>query len=175
MTDPASHVPSGWLRWRARRKTSASEMAVTAQTVYDELVKATISPGIRSHGLSGSGGRYTLRCEPCWVLASLQKSSYSDAAEIRFTLNLLVANRATWGAARREKPYLPDRPSAGTIYGAGESRTRIGELLPDGADKWWRIHREVDPAAVAADFLHDFEQYGLPWLRREMSAQGCDA
>lgn len=148
---------------------------MTAQSVYDELIKAAISPGFRNHGLAGSGGRYTIPCERCWVLASLQKSSYSDAAEIRFTLNLLVANRATWDAARAEKPYLPDRPTAGTIYNAGESRTRIGEILPDGADKWWRLHGRVDPAAVADDFLHDFEQYGLPWLRREMLAQGCDA
>ena len=175
MADPESHLPGGWLRWRTRRKTPASEVAVPAQAVYDELVKATISPGIRSHGLSGSGGRYALRCEPCWVLASLQKSSYSDAAEVQFTLNLLVVNRATWGAARADRPYLPDRPSPGTIYSVGESQTRIGKLLPDGADKWWRIHGGVDPGAVADDFLHDFEQYGLPWLRRQMLAQGCDA
>jgi hypothetical protein len=109
------------------------------------------------------------------VLASLQKSSYSDAAEIRFTLNLLVANRATWEAARVDKPYLPDRPTAGTIYNVGESRIRVGELLPDGADKWWRLHGGVDPSEVAEDFLHDFEQYALPWLHREMLAQGCDA
>jgi hypothetical protein len=153
----------------------ASEVSVTAQELYDNIVKAAISPGLRSLGLSGSSGRYSLRCNQCWVLTSLQKSSYSDAAEIRFTLNLLVANRTTWASAQTEKPYIPDRPSAGTVYNAGESSTRIGALLPDGADKWWRIQEGVDPAVVAQDLLDDFERYGLPWLRREMQAQGCDA
>jgi hypothetical protein len=39
------------------------------------------------------------------------------ADEIQFTVNLLVANRLQWEAARTERPHLPERPSAGTIDG----------------------------------------------------------
>ena len=175
MTDGSSKVPQGWLRWRTRPKVSSSEVEVTAQAVYDELVKTAISPGFRKLGLSGSGGRYSMRSDNCWVLVSLQKSAYSDAREVQFTLNLLVANRSAWDSARAQKTYLPERPAAGTKYSAGESQTRIGQLLPDRADKWWRIHQGASPAAVADDLLRDFETIGLPWLLGEMKTLSAHA
>ena len=71
----------------------------------------------------------------CWALLSLQKSAYSDAAEVQFTVNLLIANKAEWVAARTERPHLPQRPAAGTIYGEPAIQERIGMLMPESADK----------------------------------------
>jgi hypothetical protein len=101
-----SGVNEGWLRWRTRRKVRASEVAVTAQQTYDVLLRDLLSPGLRLLGLTGSAGRFQLRCEACWVLLGLQKSAYSDAAEVQFTVNLMVANKNSWATMRAEKPYL---------------------------------------------------------------------
>jgi hypothetical protein len=154
---------------------AAATGSVPLQEVYGDLVKTVISPKMRGLGLTGSGGRYSLPSGQCWALASLQKSAYSDGAEIRFTLNLLVANKATWASARSAKPYLPERPNAGTRYGAGEAQSRIGALIPGGEDTWWRIYQAVDLTAVSDDLLRSFEQYGLPWLKEHIQALGSDA
>jgi hypothetical protein len=162
-----------WLRWRTRRRVPASETVVTAQVTYQGLVRERLSPGFRGLGFTGSSGKYALGCDTCWVLLALQKSAYSDAAEIQFTVNLLVANKVQWASAREERVHLPERPSAGRGYGVPVAQARIGELLPDGADKWWRVHAGVDLAAVSADVLNDTEQYALPWLGARMAEQNC--
>jgi hypothetical protein len=162
-----------WLRWRTRRRVSASETVVTAQVMYQRLVRERLSPGFRGLGFIGSSGRYALRCDGCWVLLALQKSAYSDAAEVQFTANLLVANKVQWASAREERAHLPERPSAGIGYGVPVAQARIGQLLPGGDDKWWRVYAGVDLAAVAADVLNDTEQYALPWLAAQMAEQHC--
>jgi hypothetical protein len=83
-----------WLRWRTRRKTPANAVEVSAQALYDALVKDTLSPAFRALGFKGSGGRYSMPGSDCWALLGLQKSAYSDAAEVQFTINLLVVNKS---------------------------------------------------------------------------------
>ena len=68
---------------------------------------------------------------------------------------------------------MPNRPAPGTIYGGSVAQTRIGTLLPDGTDKWWRVHDGASSLAIAQDVLADVEAHGLPWLRLEMEEKGC--
>ncbi|MEQ4210174.1 DUF4304 domain-containing protein [Actinopolymorpha sp. B9G3] len=161
-----------WWQWRARRRTPASAVDVPAQAIYDAMVKEVLSPSFREMGLKGSGGRYSWASQTCWALMSLQKSAYSDAVEIQFTVNLLVANKQQWEAARSQRTYLPERPSAGTIYGDPAAQERIGMVQPDRADKWWRIHPEVDLAAVTTDVLNDTREFAIPWLRQQVEGRG---
>jgi Domain of unknown function (DUF4304) len=140
--------------------------------MYATLVKDVLSPGFRDLGLKGSGGRYTLAEPGSWALMSLQKSAYSDATEIQFTVNLLAANKEAWDAARAERPYLPQRPAAGVVYGEPTAWTRIGTLTPEGADKWWRIYAGVDQAEVTAEVLHNVREFALPWLREQVRELG---
>ena len=68
----------------------------TTQENYAALVKDRLSPAFRELGLRGSGGRYELPLRvPGWALPDLQRSAYSDKAEIRFTVNLLVVSQVT--------------------------------------------------------------------------------
>lgn len=162
---------SPWWDWRLRPRGAANvdtpqAGVATAQQNYEVLVKDHLSPAFRDVGLRGTGGRYSLPIEvPGWALLGLQKSSYSDKAEIRFTVNLLVVTRASWFEARESKPYLPEKPSAGVIYGAGEAQARIGSLHPDGADKWWRVLAGPPALAVADDVIQDVATLALPWLQ----------
>jgi hypothetical protein len=151
----------------------AAEVGVTAQQAYDELVGELLSPGFRRLGMTGSKGRYKLACASGWALLGLQKSAYSDAAEVQFTINLMVANKQTWASVRSEKPYLPERPAPGTSYGDATAQTRIGALMPGEADIWWRVHEGVSTFEIAADVLANVEVFGVPWLRREMGVRGC--
>lgn len=164
---------AGWMRWRTRRRASAAAVPGAAQGLYRDLVRGALSPAFRTLGFSGSGGRYSLPADGCWALLGLQKSVYSDRQEVRFTANLLVANRATWASLRAQMGYLPERPAPSTLYGDKIAQSRIGDLLPDAADTWWRIYAGVDLDAVGQDVITSIERYGLPWLRREMARHGC--
>jgi hypothetical protein len=161
-----------WLQWRLRTRTPASGVDVPVQVVHDAIVKEVLSPGFRELGLKGSGGRYSWASPTCWALLSLQNSAYSDAVEIQFTANLLVANRLQWEAARAERSHLPQRPSAGTIYGEPAAHERVGRVQPDRADKWWRIYPGVDPAPVTTDVLQDVRDFAIPWLRQQVHSRG---
>jgi hypothetical protein len=168
-----AEVDPRWLGWRTRRRVPASEVPVTSQAIYDCLVKDCLSPRFRQLGLTGSSGRYSLRCERCWVLMGLQKSRYSDAAEVQFTMNLLVVNKALWASTRASRPYLAERPAPSALYGDPVAQTRIGSLLPGGEDKWWRVFDGVDVGAVANDVFTETEGYALPWLHARMDEHNC--
>lgn len=162
-----------WWRWRLRRRgqRSATSSGATAQELYDAAIKQRVSPALRDLGFRGSGGRYHLPSESHWVLLGLQKSAYSDRAEIRFTVNLAVIPRSVWEAKRSELSYLNERPSAGVIYGPWAAHARIGSLTPGGEDKWWRIGDSAAPVTdVVDDLLHDIERYAVPWLRAMTAA-----
>jgi hypothetical protein len=166
-------MDSKWMQWRTRQRVPASSVPVRAQHLYDDMVKRLISPGLRQLGFTGSGGRYSLRADGCWSLLGLQKSVYSDGHEVRFTANLMVANKETWAGLRAEKPYLPERPAPGTLYGDQIAQKRIGSLLPAVEDTWWRVYDGVDLDAVANDVITGIGQHGLPWMRGQMAQQGC--
>lgn len=162
-----------WLRWRTRTRVPAAAVPRAAQTVYDDLLKGVLSPAFRALGFTGSAGRYSLGADGCWALLGMQKSAYSDGNEVRFTANLFVANKERWASMLAEKPYLPKRPAPSTSYGEGIAQSRIGQLLPDPADTWWRLYDGVDLGAVAEDVTTSIERYALPWLREQLIDQGC--
>jgi hypothetical protein len=167
-------VDGKWLQWRTRKRVPASAVEVTAQVMYQHLVKESLSPALRELGFRGSGGRYSLPCAHCWAQLGFQKSSYSGAKEVQFTAKLQVANTSAWEHGRSERPYLPERPAPGTIYGGDVAAyARIGDLTPDASDKWWRIHGDIDAAAVVADVIHDVREYAMPWLVEQMRARDC--
>jgi Domain of unknown function (DUF4304) len=111
-------VDGKWLRWRTRKRVSASAVGVAAQAMYHHLVKESLGPALRELGFKGSGGRYSLPCAHCWAQLSLQKSAYSDAVEVQFTANLQVVNTSDWAEARSERPHLPERPAPGMFAAA---------------------------------------------------------
>lgn len=157
-----------WLQWRTRRRVKGEAVAVPAQELYQSLVKERISPGLRALGFKGSSGRYELAGYPPFALLGLQKSAYSDAAEVQFTANLLVVGELTWQKLRAERPHLPERPAPGVGYGTGVPQSRIGTLTESGDDKWWRVTSPDLLDQVAEDFLADIEAFGLPWMQARL-------
>ena len=161
-------VDEKWRRWRLRERVPAAAVPVAAQTLYDEFVKDALSPSFRHMGFIGSGGRYSIKSETCWALLGLQKSAYSDGREVRFTASLLVASHNSWQALRAASPHLPERPAPGTLYGRGIAQSRIGPLLPEGEDLWWRVYDGVELAVVADDVVSAIRAHGLPRLRDQI-------
>ena len=132
------------------------------------LMKERLAPGLRALGCKGSAGRFLLPSDAFWSFIGFQKSAYSDAKEVQVTVNLSAIPRQVWQEQRDQSPHLPEKPSPSTFYGSWAPQTRIGDLLPDGEDKWWRVVADDQNAAVANDLLAGIEAYGLPWLRQQM-------
>lgn len=128
-------------------------------------MRKAFAPALRSAGLRGSNGRFELPSEAYWAQLGFQKSAYSDGRELRFTVNLSVIGRTEWAAQIAARPYLGQRPTPNTHYGTWADQTRIGQLTPEGEDKWWRVVPDVGAGAIRDDVLADLLTYGVPWLR----------
>jgi hypothetical protein len=139
----------------------------TAQTTYAAMVKTEIAPRLRALGFKGSGQVFQLPDEDHWAMIGFQKSTSSDAARVKFTVNVLVVTRAAWVARRAEAPYLGERPSPNVHAGGGWWR-RIGELLPDRGDLWWQVESGADTSELAAAVLWAIEDFALPAMRDRM-------
>jgi hypothetical protein len=139
------------------------------QAVYGELMKSAFGPALRDAGLRGSGGRFELPSEVYWAQLGFQKSAYSDAQEVRFTMNLSVIRRDEWSEQTAAKQYLGKRPTPTIHYGTWADQTRVGMLTASGEDKWWQILRGANSDDVRDDALHDLVTYAVPWLRERVS------
>lgn len=144
----------------------------SAQTLFTAFVRDLLSPALRELGFAGSNGDYSLRSDRCWALLSLQKSVSSTAAEVRFTVNLTVIDKAAWAEARAAWPHLPERPSSANLsYGIGAPAERLGPLAPEATDKWWNLARDARSKSIADEVVAMIGRYGLPWLHDQMARQ----
>jgi len=156
---------------RQRDNTIRGDGQPTPQDVYAQMMKTTFAPALRAAGLRGSNGRFELPSHAHWAQLGFQKSSYSGADEVRFTVNLSVISRTEWEKQKAAKPYLGRQPTPTGRYGPWADQARIGELTPARADKWWRIIRGADVEPVQADALADLLAYAVPWLKACVTQQ----
>lgn len=160
-----------FLRWRTRPKKHESDAHHPSPPlqVYAEWMKTAFGPALRAEGMRGSGGRFEFPSEVVWAQLGFQKSTYSDAQEVRFTVNLSVIRRDEWHQQTSAHPHLGERPKPTFHYGAWADQARIGTLTPGGEDKWWRIVRGAARLDVVRDdAIHDLLTYGVPWLRERI-------
>jgi hypothetical protein len=146
---------------------------MTAQETFAAMLRDEVAPALRKLGLKGSGQRYELPSDDYWAIVGFQKSKWSDAAEVAFTLNLTVASRRGCAEARATHPHLPERPSpTRTLYGAGVDKwiwqSRIGLLLPDRNDRWWDVTAGQDTRALATELIDIIRDRALPAMRERM-------
>lgn len=100
-------------------------------------------------------------------MLGFQKSAFSDANQIRFTINVAVVSRDVWEAARKKWPELPPRPTVNVPQGPVWWR-RLGHLITTGEDIWWVVEAGMDTAELADAVLRAVEDYGLPAMRAQM-------
>jgi Domain of unknown function (DUF4304) len=141
----------------------------TAQELFASAIKDTFAPVLRSAGLRGSGQAFSLPSTSHFALLGLQKSVYSDSAELRFTINLKVISKQAWERRRKERPDFPAKPSPNIGYG-GEWDERIGRLLPGGEDKWWSIRSDGNNRSTIAEVADVIVNVAVPALRTQVQA-----
>jgi hypothetical protein len=159
----------------SERRLRQNSSVPTAQETFSRMLRELVAPALRDLGFKGSGQVFELPAEGAWALLGFQKSVGSHKGEVKFTINLVVAQKEKWAAARQERPYLPVRPSANAKYGSYAWCQRIGSVHPRRKDHWWRLSADSDGRALAHEVVDWIARYALPAFRVHLSdspAQG---
>jgi hypothetical protein len=82
----------------------------TAQVVFERMLREEVAPALRELGLRGSGQRFRLPSESHWALLAFQKSQWSDADEIRFTVNVMTVSETFGRHSPRRTPNSVGSP-----------------------------------------------------------------
>jgi hypothetical protein len=93
-----------------------------------------------------------------------QKSSFSDSAALKFTVNLSVIGREVWAEQAAADPRLGKKPKPSTFYGSWAEQVRIGRLTPSGEDLWWWLRQNDDPNLVGEQVVPVLLDLAVPWL-----------
>lgn len=162
----------------------------TAAAFYRSFLRDRIAPALRSLGLSGAGNTFTLPDESTWAIVGFQSDGRLSGLGIpNFTINLTRADKAGWDRKRREQPWYPAVPGAGSMEPA--ECIRIGALVPVKAtlsDRWWLLDDGIDhplehpalgglmvdlygppmpPAEAARQVTEAVRDHAIPWLMGE--------
>lgn len=149
-----------------------AEVASSAQDIYATVMRRDVAPLLRRLGLQGSGQTYELPSPHTWALLGFQKSRYNTTDQVRFTVNLTVADKSDWAAALHRFPEFGTRPRVGMNYGRNASvwTRRIGDFMPTRKDQWWEITPATDSAALAHTVCEALTIYAVPALVAQTEA-----
>jgi hypothetical protein len=126
-----------------------------AQDKFKELLADHFSPWLKERGFKRRDTTFRRRREQAWQILNFQRSKFSDASDVPFTINLGVAldllhDDPSW------------RPRGWPLEYECDFRERIGQLHK-GEDHWWRIRARRPTRGIVKDVLVALET-ALPWL-----------
>lgn len=151
-------------------QSSTSQPPAKATDLFREILNSRWAPLLRAEGFKGSGKIYVLPDERDWVMLGFQSSASSSAAGVKFTINLLVAGKAPYEAARESASYLSARPSPNVRGGPYRYSQRVGQLV-HGADHWWWLRAGEDAEPIIEEVIQVLSGVAIPQLRAEMNDQ----
>ncbi|HEY1487919.1 MAG TPA: DUF4304 domain-containing protein [Micromonosporaceae bacterium] len=140
----------------------------TLQQVYRRLLQHEIAPALHELGLSGSGRVYHFDSDEAWGLLGFRASPGDADGSIRFTVDLCVVSKLVWDSAQRASSIRSEHPVPGAYNGKFVWDRRIGQLMPEPSDRWWRIDVDTDLGSVAADVVAAIRDFGLPAARAQL-------
>jgi Domain of unknown function (DUF4304) len=132
------------------------------------MLRDEIAPALRARGLKGSGATYLLPDDTHWLQIGFQSSRWNSGEEVRFTVNLAIADKAAWGRVAAERGSS-DKPNP-NVRSQENRVARLGSLA-FGEDRWWSVLDGSAQTSGAANVVLDaIDRVGLPWLRAKGAA-----
>lgn len=128
----------------------------TAQDKFKELLTGRLAPWFTEQGFKRRDSTFRREREGAWQIVNFQRSKYSDARVVRFTVNLGVAlevlhDEPPWAGRGWPLEYECD------------FRQRLGPLYK-GKDHWWRVRPRLPVGPTAKDVLKALEGRAIGWL-----------
>ncbi len=102
----------------------------------------------------------------CWGVINFQKSRYSAADEKSFTINLAIASKRI--LQYQGEPTTVPPPS----YACHWAEIRIGSLMSDRKDKWWKLSDEASYALVEGEVREALSDLAIPLIKPHLTEQG---
>jgi hypothetical protein len=127
-----------------------------ARDTFKDLLGDRIAPWLRDRGFKRRDATFRRERDAGWQVVNFQRSRFSDAGVVRFTVSLGVGLRLL-----HEKPPWASR--GWPLEYECDFRERLGPLHK-GDDHWWRVRPMLPPGRVAKDVLRGLEDAGLSWL-----------
>ena len=127
----------------------------TAQDKFKELLADDFSPWLKARGFKRRDTTFRRRRDTAWQIVNFQRSQFSDASDVPFTVNLGVAldvlyDEPSWGSRGWPLEYECD------------FRERIGQVYR-GEDHWWKARPLRPTRGMMKDVLGALES-ALRWL-----------
>ncbi len=126
-----------------------------AQDKFKELLAGDFGPWLKERGFKRRDTTFRRRRDQAWQILNFQRSQFSDASDVPFTINLGVA-----------LDLLHDDPSwrsrGWPLEYECDFRERIGQLHK-GEDHWWRVRPLRPTRGIVKDVLAALET-ALLWL-----------
>ena len=132
-----------------------------AEDMANALLKS-LQPFLASRGFRRKGQTFISEREDVFLLVNLQRSTTSTKDARIVTLNLGVYSKSLAAKTHEALPM-----SIWTCHW----RQRIGHLLPERRDQWWKILQDGDMSQTAAELRDALERYGLNALEDVASTE----
>jgi uncharacterized protein DUF4304 len=138
----------------------------------DDCIGLKFVPLLKQEGFRKRGRTFHRKIAHVSQIVNVQASRNNIGADGSFTLNLGVyfpaVDLSVRGAA------VPDVPKEYDCT----LRERIGSLLPDRTDKWWKLAPGTDYRAISDEICAAWTQAGKPWFERRATLpeayEACD-
>ena len=110
---------------------------------------------LRPLGFKKRGALFVRIANDVSTMVQFQRSTTNTRDRLTFTVNLGIAVGAL---------LYPGQELSKMREWDGHLRMRLGELLPDRADKWWTLDGSQEPQAVANEVARAIAEIAVPYF-----------
>jgi hypothetical protein len=135
--------------------------ATAAGSLFKDMLDSMIAPKLKGRGLLRRGKSFYLQQDGNTGLVNFQLGVKSAADVTIFTVNLGIAS------GRLLKFFnSPSRNSSTLHVNDCHWRQRLGFLLPEHTDKWWRIDDEISRTQIGQELCCRLISSAIPEMTR---------
>ena len=141
-------------------------MSITSEKI-DLIIKAGLHPALKKMGFQRNAHTFRRARENCIQLINVQGSWTNFQDQGQFTINLGVYFQE---AARIHGLYrVTNRP----VISDCMVHERIGNLMPDLRDFWWKFDSQSDFDELGKQVTTSCLDYGILWLEKYATTEGA--
>lgn len=131
-----------------------------------KLILQSVSPLLKRQGYVKNNITFYLFKENNWGIINFQKSRDSTKTELMFTINIGIVS----SLLRRFVDQNPstDKPPTGYYHWS----TRIGALMPDKKDFWWKLNDSDDVDNLIIDVATVVKELAIPAVDHQITDEG---
>ncbi|MBW8310960.1 MAG: DUF4304 domain-containing protein [Rhizobium sp.] len=138
-------------------------------TAIRSISSGPVGDLLKPFGFKRLAPHYWRDSDGLFHVVNFQASQWGTRDEGRFTINLAVSQPDLYYAFTGKA--FPSNP-ASALW---PINVRIGHLVPDQRDLWWKVSASSDLRSIGAEVAVVLREYGLPFFQQYASAASLSA